>query len=405
MTATYAGSPTSDIVAKQYTAWMYPEPIVDLPTWLQNNWQWFDPSHSSRLFWPNQQPRDDLDILIAGCGTNQAAVIAYNNPGSRVVAVDVSRQSFEHEQFLKERYALKNLELHLLPIEEVGSLNRDFDLIMSTGVLHHMASPETGMQALARCLRRDGVAAIMLYAKFGRLGVDMMQEVFREMGLAQDENSLKIVKDALAALPADHPLTSYTKLAPDLGYDAGLVDTFLHGRERNYTVQQCLELVASGGLVFQDLLFKGHYHPPLNSRDPFLSVVSNLPKERQWAVMERINFRNGCHFFTACRADRDPASYQIDFGTAAAAQYIPSLRYRCRLEGDQFFWPTSSVTLSAGQASMLRLVDGQRSIDDIAREVTRQGLFLASTFEENRSKVLEAFKGFWHRDQVLILLP
>lgn len=405
MTTSNNPSPTADIVAKQYTEWMYPAPIVDLPVWLQNNWQWFDPSHAFRLFWPNKEPSDDLDILIAGCGTNQAAVIAYNNPGSRVVAVDVSRQSLEHEQFLKERYALKNLELNLLPIEEVSSLNRDFDLIMSTGVLHHMASPEVGMQALSRCLRRDGVAAIMLYAKFGRLGVDMMQDVFREMGLSQDEHSLKVVKSALAVLPVDHPLTSYTKLAPDLGYDAGMVDTFLHGRERNYTVQQCLDLVASGGLVFQDLLFKGQYHPPVNSRDPFLSAVSTLPKESQWAIMERVNFRNGCHFFTACRSDRDTASYQIDFSDPAASRYVPMFRYRCRLEGDRFFWPTSNAAVSAVQAALLRLVDGQRSLDDIAAEATRQGLFLASSLEDNRIKVCEAFRGFWQRDQVLMKLP
>jgi SAM-dependent methyltransferase len=109
-------SPVADVVSQQYSKWTYPEPIVDLPNWLKNNWQWFDPSHSSRLFWPDQD-RSDLDILIAGCGTNQAAVIAFNNPGSRVLAVDVSPQSLQHESFLKEKYQLSNLELKLLPIE------------------------------------------------------------------------------------------------------------------------------------------------------------------------------------------------------------------------------------------------------------------------------------------------
>lgn len=405
MTAAENGSPTSDIVAKQYTTWVYPEPIVDLPTWLRNNWQWFDPSHSSRLFWPNGRQPEKLDILIAGCGTNQAAVIAYNNPGSSVVAVDVSRQSLQHEQFLKEKYDLQNLELHLLPIEEVSTLGRDFDLIISTGVLHHMASPEVGMQALARCLRRDGVAAIMLYAKFGRLGVDMMQEVFREMGLSQDEQSLKIVKNALASLPADHPLTSYTQLAPDLGFDAGLVDTFLHGRERNYTVQQCLDLASSGGLVFQDLLFKAPYHPPIDSTDPFMRSVSSLPKERQWAVMERVHFRNGCHFFTACRPERATAEYKIDFADPGASRYIPMFRYRCRLEGERLIGPNYNSALTAVQASLLRWVDGRRSLEDIAVEATAQGLFLASSLAENRAKVLKAFQGFWQRDQVLMALP
>jgi len=187
----------TDIVSSQYSKWVYPEPIVDLPGWLSSNWQWFDPSHSHRLFWPTLDYRPELDILIAGCGTNQAAVIAFTNPGAKVVAVDVSPQSLEHERFLKDKYGLNNLELHLLPIEEIHALGKDFDLIISTGVLHHMASPETGMQALARCLRKDGVVAIMLYAKYGRLGVEMMQSVFREMGLDQSDASVAMPRQAV----------------------------------------------------------------------------------------------------------------------------------------------------------------------------------------------------------------
>ena len=72
--------PLADVVTGQYEAWVYPEPIQDLPAWLVSNWQWFDPSHSHRLFWPDRDYTPDLDILIAGCGTNQAAVFAYTNP-------------------------------------------------------------------------------------------------------------------------------------------------------------------------------------------------------------------------------------------------------------------------------------------------------------------------------------
>jgi len=88
-----------------------------------------------------------LDILIASCGTNQAAVFAYTNPGSKVVALDVSTASLAHHQRLKERYGLQNLELHHLPIESLGHLNRHFDLIVSTGVLHHLADPTAGLKA------------------------------------------------------------------------------------------------------------------------------------------------------------------------------------------------------------------------------------------------------------------
>jgi SAM-dependent methyltransferase len=357
--------PLADVVSGQYEKWVYPDPIRDLPAWLAGNWQWFDPSHASRLFWPDREYRPDLDVLIAGCGTNQAAVFAYTNPGARVVAIDVSQPSLDHHRFLKDKYGLKNLDLHRLPIEEVGTLGQDYDLVVSTGVLHHMADPKAGMRALAARLRPDGVAAIMLYARYGRIGVEMLQGVFRDLGLAQDEPSLAVVKAAIAALPQDHPLRSYLSVAPDLKFDAGLVDTFLHGRDRSYTVADCLDLVASAGLVFQDWFLKSSYEPAAGG-DPFLTAVAALPKERRWAVMERVNHRNACHFFTTCRPERPAETYRVDFTTDRWLDAVPLFRYRCGLDGEKIFRPGWSTALSPEQLALVRLVDGRRTIREIA---------------------------------------
>lgn len=393
-------SALSDVVSSQYAKWMYPQPIVDLPSWLSHNWQWFDPSHAHRLFWPDRDYQAGMDILVAGCGTNQAAVIAYTNPSAHVHAVDVSQPSLDHHRFLKEKYGLKNLELHRVPIEDIASLNRDFDLIMSTGVLHHMASPEAGMKALAGCLRQDGVAAIMLYAKYGRIGVDMMQSVFKELGLVQDEESIQVVRETLATLPSDHPVRSYMGIAPDLNYDAGLVDTFLHGRERNYSIQECLELVSSAGLVFQDLLFKAPYHPSPLSDAQFQKRLAGLSREQVWSVMEQINHRNGCHFFTACRKDRDVGQYRIDFGSDVASAYIPALRYRCTAQNRQICRYDWCMDLDATQTAILQLMDGHRTLHDIASLAGASGLMQTGNPEENFHAVKELFHMLWKLDFV-----
>ena len=213
--------PLADVVAQQYERWVYPEPIQDVPGWLERNWQWFDPSHSARVLWPDRPYRPDLDILVAGCGTNQAAILAYTNGSANVVAIDVSQASLNHHRVLKDRYDLANLEIHQLAIEDIGTLRRDFDLIISTGVLHHLADPTRGMRELAACLRPDGVMAVMLYARYGRIGVEMLQSVFKDMGLQQDEPSLEIVKATLRLLPAEHPVASYLPIAPDVNVDGG----------------------------------------------------------------------------------------------------------------------------------------------------------------------------------------
>ena len=78
--------PRADVVTHQYERWRYPHPIQDLDAWIPNNWEWFDPVHAHRVLWPDREYKPDLDILIAGCGTNQAAVFAYTNPAEALKA-------------------------------------------------------------------------------------------------------------------------------------------------------------------------------------------------------------------------------------------------------------------------------------------------------------------------------
>jgi SAM-dependent methyltransferase len=397
-------SPRADVVARQYEQWQYPEPIQNLETWLSNNWQWFDPSHAHRILWPNRPLQPDLDILIAGCGTNQAAVFAYTNRASKVVAIDVSQPSLDHSKYLKDKYALKNLELRLLPIEEAPTLEQNFDLIVSTGVLHHMAEPKVGMKALADCLKPDGVAAIMLYARYGRAGVELLQAIFRDLGLKQDEESLRIVKETIAALAPSHPVKSYISIAPDLQFDAGLVDTFLHGRDRSYTVEDCLDLVASAGLVFQDWFLKTSYYPPTLTEPSsgFYAAVNQLPAAKMWAVMERIKTLNACHFFLATHADRPAESYRIDFAAGNALDYVPLMRLRCGVSGQEIFRPGWRITLDPTHLAFAQHVDGERTIRDIAERVAQSGVLSPANQAELEYIGLELFEGLWRMDFIAI---
>ena len=392
-------NPKADVVSRQYERWRYPEPIQDLESWLRNNWQWFDPSHSQRIFWPGRERRTDLDILIAGCGTNQAAVFAYTNPDAKVVAVDISQPSLDHVQYLKDKHGLWNLELQLLPIEELPTLGRDFDLVVSTGVLHHMADPLTGMKALAACLRPDGVIGVMLYAKYGRLGVEVMESIFRDLDLRQDEASVRVVKEAIALLPADHPVRSYLTISGDARFDAVLVDTFLHGRARNYTVDDCLDLVSAAGLAFQGWLLKAPYyhHELLMPTSDFAPAINSLPEAKLWSLMERMHTSNACHFFLACHPERPKESYVIDFSTTECLDYVPGMRMRCGLAGNEIFRPGWRMSLNAAQLPFVQHIDGRRTIREIAASAAQNNSQRASTseFEKFGRKL---FQGLWRLD-------
>jgi SAM-dependent methyltransferase len=400
--------PRSDVVSRQYDRWQYPPPIQDLEVYSKTNWEWFDPFRAHRILWPDREYQPDLDILIAGCGANQAAVFAFTNRAAKVVAVDVSQSALDHQQYLKDKHGLYNLELHLLPIEELSALQRDFDLIVSTGVLHHMADPLTGMKALASCLRRDGAIGVMLYAKYGRIGVELLESVFRDMGLSQDDASVQLVKDAISVLPADHPVRNYLKVARDFQTDGALVDTFLHGRERSYTVEECLDLVASAGLAFQGWFHKTPYYPHdiLAPSSEFYAALAKLPDIKLWSVMERLQPLNATHFFMACRPDRPKEQYTIDFSTAESLDYIPLLRTACHVSEADIIWPgAASLRLSPAQQPFVQLVDGRRTIREIAASVALRGHGeLPGDTDEAEEFARRLFQALWRLDFLAMAL-
>lgn len=70
-----------------------------------------------------------------------------------------------------------------------------------------------------------------------------------------------------------------------------------------------------------------------------MTAVAALPKEQRWGVMERVNHRNGCHFFTACHPERPPETYRIDFESPRWLDAVPVFRYRCGLTGEKITRP------------------------------------------------------------------
>jgi hypothetical protein len=63
-------------------------------------------------------------------------------------------------------------------------------------------------------------------------------------------------------LPAEHPLRTHFNAEGDweLQCDAAVVDTFLHGRDRSYGVDDIMDLVTSAGLEFQGWLINSPYY-------------------------------------------------------------------------------------------------------------------------------------------------
>jgi hypothetical protein len=97
-----------------------------------------------------------------------------------------------------------------------------------------------------------------------------------------------------------------------------------------------------------------------------------LPESTIWSVVERVQTLNGCHLLMACRPEQPKSSYVIDFSAPEALDYVPLMRMRCGVDGDEAFWPVGRVRLNPAQLAFMRGVDGDRTIRAIAADVARQ---------------------------------
>lgn len=225
------------------------------------------------------------------------------------------------------------------------------------------------------------------------------------MGLGQNEQSIATVRETLSLLSPDHPVQPYLRMARNLESDAVLVDTFLHGRERSYSVDECIDLVTNAGLVFQGWLNRAPYYPhDLFARpNSVYPAIDALPEPAIWSAMERLNTINACHFFLACRPERPKDSYEINFSTDAAPDYVPLMRMRCGLSGSEIYRPDWRTTLNSAQLPFVQHVDGQRTIREIAASVHGEASSRGSIGDVEKFAV-KLFQALWRLDFLTMAL-
>jgi SAM-dependent methyltransferase len=303
----------------------YP-PAVDSLEQYRRLWQ----DHQRRradhhLFWPARPYREDHSILIAGCGTSQAAKHALRWPSARVTGIDFSATSVRKTEELKRRYQLDNLEVHQLPLTEVGELGARFDQIVCTGVLHHLPSPDAGLRALREVLAPGGVMHLMLYAPYGRTGVYMLQDFCRRLGIEADDDGIRELVTALGALPSGHPLGTLLREAPDFRNEAALADALLHPQDRAYSVPELFAFLERGGLRFGRWVKQAPYsaHCGLMARLPQAARLAQLPLMDQHAAAELFRGTISRHSVVVCRDDDPSDAHALSFTGDAWPRYVP----------------------------------------------------------------------------------
>ncbi len=401
----------ADIVRDFYDKYPYPRPIDNLDQYRR---RWHDPQRRRadyRLFWPTRSYRDDYTILIAGCGTSQAAKHALRQPACQVVGIDISETSVRHTETLKRAYRLSNLEVYQLPVERVGELGQRFDKIVCTGVLHHLPDPDAGLRALREVLKPDGAMHLMVYATYGRTGVYMLQAYCRRLGIGNAEEEIRDLANTLRALPQDHPLARLLGESADFRSPAGLADALLHPRDCAYTVSELFDFIDRAGLVFGRWVRQAPYLPQCSplAMTPHASRLARLPLPEQYAAVELFRGTMVRHNLIVYRDDHAGNSQPVRFDDEPGTSFVP-IRLPDTISVQQRLPPGAAAVLINQSAyrpgsdyadhrhgeTLFDAIDGTRRIDDIARRCGHP-----DTQQRVMSRQRVFFERLWWFDQVV----
>lgn len=182
------------------------------------------------------------DILVIGCGTCEANIIALMNPDAEVWGIDLSAASLDIARAQAVKFSIDNViydRMNFLDFDDI--YDEEFDYVIATGVLHHTNEPLRFINNTHACLKKDGVFSGMVYNEKGRDGIRKANNEFRSLGFTTDDvlrNALQTPGSKVSSWVRKHSRA-----------DVEIADTWLNPYFDEYTPE-------TFGRLFEQSLFK-----------------------------------------------------------------------------------------------------------------------------------------------------
>ena len=190
------------------------------------------------------------DVLIAGCGTGQhSATVALQFLGTQILAVDLSMASLCYASRTTRALGLTGIAYAQADILKLGSIDRRFDLIDASGVLHHLADPFAGWRVLLTLLRPGGVMRLGLYSTLGRREIEAVRRFVTERGYQATAHDIRRCRQELMGFADATPQKAVTETS-DFYSLSECRDLLFHVQERNLTLPEIRNFLAANALRF-----------------------------------------------------------------------------------------------------------------------------------------------------------
>ena len=163
----------------------------------------------------------DARLVEVGCGTGQMSV--YLARADRVViGIDVSRSSLLLGAAAAHRFGLSGVYFVETDLHRSALKSGAFDVVYSSGVLHHTPNPRAAFAEVARLARPGGMVVVGVYNTVARLPVRFRRTVARLTGF-------RVVPFDPVLRERGHELARR---------EAWLHDQYQHPEEHSHTVRE-----------------------------------------------------------------------------------------------------------------------------------------------------------------------
>lgn len=243
----------------------------------------------------NRVPGTDLRIadrggramaLNAGCGTGQQPIdTALRLAGVDVLAVDLSLASLCYAARMADELGLKNILFAQADILRLASITQRFDLIESTGVLHHLREPLAGLSVLTSLLKPDGVMRLALYSETARRSVIAARALIAARGYTATADDIRRCREEILALPDGRP-EKRVAVFSDFHSLSECRDLLFHVCEHRYTIAGLRRLLEEAGLRLIGFELEPAQHAAFAHAFPDPATLADLDA---WTAFESRN--------------------------------------------------------------------------------------------------------------------
>jgi SAM-dependent methyltransferase len=224
------------------------------------------------------------DVLIAGCGTGQHAIETGRRfAGANVFAVDLSLTSLSYAVRKTRELGLQNIAYAQADILMLGAIGRRFDVIESSGVLHHLADPAQGWRVLLSLLKPGGFMHIGLYSAIARADIRLARSFIAERGYGSSADDIRHCRQEILASDDGTPLKNVAKYS-DFFTTSECRDLLFHVQEHQLTIPEIAAFLRANDLRF--IGFGGQPLQDYRRRFPEDQAATDLER---WHVFETEN--------------------------------------------------------------------------------------------------------------------